>query len=88
MYSKASYHDAHYIDCESARYGSSARLLRAFLPVGRLLDYGCGLGLFLKALKVEGFSATGVGFDKEAAVLRSKERRLPRIFDRRLLFAT
>src|SRR5271157_3142232 len=68
-YSKASYHDAHYIDRESALYGSSARLLRAFLPVGAsVLDYGCGLGLFMKALKVEGFSTTGVEFNKEAAV--------------------
>jgi len=73
MYSKASYHDAHYIDCESAHYGSSARLLRAFLPVGAsVLDYGCGLGLFLKALKVEGFSAVGVEFDKKAAVYAAK----------------
>ena len=56
MYSKASYHDAHYVDCESALYGSSAKLLRDFLPAGAgVLDYGCGLGLFLKALKVEGF---------------------------------
>jgi SAM-dependent methyltransferase len=69
MYSKASYHDAHYIDCESPRYGNSARLLLDFLPVGAsVLDYGCGLGQFLKALKVDGFSATGVEFDKKAAI--------------------
>ena len=73
MFSKASYHDVHYIDCETAHYGSSARLLRDFLPVGaNVLDYGCGLGLFLKALKVEGFSATGVEFDEEAAAYAAK----------------
>jgi 2-polyprenyl-3-methyl-5-hydroxy-6-metoxy-1,4-benzoquinol methylase len=73
MYSKATYHDVHYIDCESARYGSSARLLRGFLPAGSsVLDYGCGLGVFLKALKVEGFSVTGVEFDEEAAAYAAK----------------
>jgi len=73
MYSKASYNDAHYIDCESADYGISARLLREFLPVGAsVLDYGCGLGLFLSALKVEGFSATGVEFDEEATAYAAK----------------
>jgi SAM-dependent methyltransferase len=68
MYSKASYHDAHYYDCESAHYESSAKLLRDFLPPGAsVLDYGCGVGLFLKALQAEGFIATGVEFDQEAA---------------------
>ena len=70
MYSKASYHDAHYLGCESADYGISARLLRDFSPVGAsVLDYGCGLGLFLSALNVEGFSATGV---EEAAAYAAK----------------
>jgi len=68
MYSKTLYHDTHYLDCNSSRYQSSAKLLSAFLPVGAsVLDYGCGLGLFMKALLDEGFSATGVDFDQEAA---------------------
>ena len=78
MFSKTSYHDVHYIDCDSAHYGSSAKLLRDFLPVGAsVLDYGCGLGLFLKALKVEGFSATGVEFDEEAAAYAAKNAECP-----------
>ena len=68
MYAKASYHDAHYIDGGPGHYESSAKLLADFLPKGAsVLDYGCGLGLFLKALQAEGFLATGVEFDQEAA---------------------
>jgi SAM-dependent methyltransferase len=78
MYAKASYHDRHYLDCDSARYQSSAKLLSAFLPVGAsVLDYGCGLGLFLKALQAEGFSATGVEFDQEAADYASESAGCP-----------
>ncbi len=68
MYAKAAYHDAHYIECDSPHYLDSAALLKNFLPAGAsVLDYGCGLGLFLRALKQEGFSATGVEYDAEAA---------------------
>ena len=79
MYSKKSYHDAHYIDCgDSAHYESSAKLLRDFLPAGAsVLDYGCGLGLFLKALQAEGFLATGVEFDQEAADYAAKSAGCP-----------
>jgi 2-polyprenyl-3-methyl-5-hydroxy-6-metoxy-1,4-benzoquinol methylase len=73
MCSKASYHDDHYIDCKSAHYRNSAALLRSFLPVGvSVVDHGCGLGLFLNALKTEGLSSTGVEFDKEAAVYAAR----------------
>jgi 2-polyprenyl-3-methyl-5-hydroxy-6-metoxy-1,4-benzoquinol methylase len=73
MYSKASYHDTHYIDCGSAHYATSAKLLRNFLPGGSsVLDYGCGLGLFLQALRAEGFSATGVEYDEGAAAYAAR----------------
>jgi SAM-dependent methyltransferase len=43
-------------------------LLGRFLPRGsRVLDYGCGLGPFLKALAYEGFEGVGVEYDAEAA---------------------
>ena len=73
MYSKASYHDVHYIDSKSVQYGASAKLLRYFLPAGSsVLDYGCGLGLFLQTLRSEGFSATGVEYDEDAATYAAK----------------
>lgn len=68
MYAKASYHDAHYVENVSGHYEGSAKLLARFLPKSTsVLDYGCGIGLFLKALKAEGFSPTGVEFDQDAA---------------------
>ncbi|ARN79943.1 class I SAM-dependent methyltransferase [Methylocystis bryophila] len=68
MYAKSAYHDAHYAECESRHYRDSAMLLKEFLPAGaHVLDYGCGLGLFLRALKEQSFLATGVEFDREAA---------------------
>jgi SAM-dependent methyltransferase len=78
MYAKASYHDAHYIDGDPGHYESSAKLLADFLPKGAsVLDYGCGLGLFLKALQAEGFLATGVEFDQEAADYAAKNAGCP-----------
>jgi 2-polyprenyl-3-methyl-5-hydroxy-6-metoxy-1,4-benzoquinol methylase len=68
MYAKNTYHDRHYAECKSEHYGSSARLLRQFLPAGAcILDYGCGIGLFLKALKSEDFIPVGVEFDRDAS---------------------
>lgn len=68
MYAKGSYHDAHYVGVETAQYRASAKLLGNFLPQGaRVLDYGCGVGLFLEALRAEGFAPIGVEFDREAA---------------------
>ncbi len=73
MYAKSAYHDVHYVECESPHYRESAKLLTTFLPAGAsVLDYGCGLGLFLRALDEQGFSATGVEFDREAADAAAK----------------
>ncbi len=78
MYSKASYHDCHYDECDSTDYEGSAKLLRDFLsPGASVLDYGCGLGLFLKALQAEGFIATGVEFDQEAADYAARNAACP-----------
>ena len=78
MYAKSAYHDAHYAECESRHYRKSATLLKEFLPAGaRVLDYGCGLGLFLCALKEQSFSATGVEFDREAAEAAAKASGCP-----------
>jgi SAM-dependent methyltransferase len=68
MYSKNAYHDCHYEGVEHGPYVESARLLRKYLPKNSLvLDYGCGLGVFLKALKSAGFVPYGVDYDVDAA---------------------
>lgn len=68
MYAKADYHDCYYAGKESGAYTESAQLLKQYLPAGAtVLDYGCGVGAFLKALGAEGFVPFGVEFDQDAA---------------------
>ncbi|MBT6045932.1 MAG: class I SAM-dependent methyltransferase [Candidatus Scalindua sp.] len=68
MYSKNAYHDCHYDGVEHEPYLESARLLRKYLSKDSfVLDYGCGLGVFLKALKTAGFVPYGVDYDVDAA---------------------
>jgi SAM-dependent methyltransferase len=73
MYAKSAYHDLYYADSERSHYTASAKLLREFLPANAVvLDYGCGLGAFLKALEAEMFKAVGVEFDEDAAKFAAK----------------
>ena len=68
MYTKSDYHDCHYSECGSPHYQAAATLLREFAPEGAsVLDYGCGFGHFLTAVRSAGFNATGVEFDADAA---------------------
>lgn len=68
MYDKANYHDSHYSASDLTPYRQAAALLRQFAQLGStVLDYGCGVGHFLQALKAEGFDPYGVEFDAPAA---------------------
>jgi 2-polyprenyl-3-methyl-5-hydroxy-6-metoxy-1,4-benzoquinol methylase len=68
MYSKANYHDLHYLVRVECDYERSANFLRRFARENAsVLDYGCGLGGFLTALKHNGFIPAGVEYDEEAA---------------------
>lgn len=68
MYAKAEYHDCHYVGKDGGEYAASAQLLRQYLSAGAsVLDYGCGVGAFLKALGNAGFVPYGVEFDRDAA---------------------
>lgn len=73
MYAKDVYHDCHYEGVDEGAYQESAQLLKRYLPEGAMvLDYGCGVGAFLKALGAEGFNPFGVEFDHDAAKFASK----------------
>lgn len=73
MYAKSDYHDCHYSECGSPHYQKAATLLHEFAPEGAsVLDYGCGFGHFLTAVRAGGFNATGVEFDAEAAALAQR----------------
>jgi 2-polyprenyl-3-methyl-5-hydroxy-6-metoxy-1,4-benzoquinol methylase len=68
MYVKATYHDAHYIRSGLAPYRQAAILLTQYAKRGsKVLDYGCGVGHFLQAVKAEGFLPYGVEYDQAAA---------------------
>jgi 2-polyprenyl-3-methyl-5-hydroxy-6-metoxy-1,4-benzoquinol methylase len=73
MYAKENYHDIHYEGSEEGAYFESASVLKEYLPVtATVLDYGCGVGAFLKALKQNGFLSCGVEFDEETALFAGK----------------
>ncbi len=68
MYAKAAYHDCNYEAPAGWTYSDSANLLKKYLPAAaKVMDYGCGVGEFLKALAQEGFIPYGVEFDEDAA---------------------
>ncbi len=74
MYAKDAYHDCHYADGvdkadqDHKAYSQSAKLLKGELLTGSLvLDYGCGLGGFLLALREEGLVPFGIEFDEGAS---------------------
>ena len=72
MYAKTQYHDCYYEDKDGGAYAESAKMLKEYLHTGaQVLDYGCGLGAFLKAIGNEGFNSYGVEFDKDAAEFAS-----------------
>jgi SAM-dependent methyltransferase len=73
MYAKDTYHDCDY-DSEVGRtYQESVKLLRSYVRAGTtVLDYGCGLGAFLKELSINGFVPFGVEFDEVVVDFASK----------------
>ena len=68
IYDKSAYHDRYYDGAVGVDYSESVRLLTQRLkPGATVLDYGCGLGSFLKACSSQGLVPFGVEFDGEAA---------------------
>ena len=68
MYGTGNYHEAFYAEDGHAPYQQTASRLAAQLPPGaRVLDYGCGAGHLLAALKSQGFAAEGAEFSGKAA---------------------
>ena len=73
MYAKSNYHDCHYDGKSREAHLESVRLLSGYITPGSLvLDFGCGLGAFLKALATAGFVPYGVDFDQDAANFAGK----------------
>jgi|LWDU01.1.fsa_nt_gi 2-polyprenyl-3-methyl-5-hydroxy-6-metoxy-1,4-benzoquinol methylase len=73
MYAKSTYHDCGYEGEIGRTYQESVQLLQSYANTGAtVLDYGCGLGTFLKELDSNGFIPFGVEFDVAAANFASK----------------
>lgn len=53
------------------------QLLQEFHPQGRLLDVGCGGGMFAHVAREAGWSAIGLEASPEAAAHAARERRIP-----------
>ena len=73
MYAKSAYHDQFYDSGASDDYSKSLSLLIQHIePGATILDYGCGLGMFLKVCGLQGLDSFGVEFDSEAARFAAK----------------
>ena len=69
MYSQSEYHNYYYQeDIDINEYRISVAFLKKYTIFGsNILDYGCGMGHFIIALKEQEFDAIGVEFDSELA---------------------
>jgi len=78
MYDQSSYHDCYY-QCEGEEPTDTALpAIRDRLPsVGRLLDFGCGNGAFLRAARSAGFDCEGVELDEKARAQASANSGCP-----------
>jgi SAM-dependent methyltransferase len=78
LYAPDSYHAQFYDDGGHADYAGTAGRLAKHLGAGaRVLDYGCGAGHLIAALKQHGLDAYGVEFTAQAAADASKRTGRP-----------
>jgi SAM-dependent methyltransferase len=64
IYRWASYHSAYHSDTAPPRHQRSLRTLSRILPPGgAVLDFGCGAGDFLRALRTAGYRCAGVEYE-------------------------
>lgn len=64
MYSQEHYHDLHYAtEDDTTGAGALAEVAHVLTPGGRLLDYGCGNGAFLRHAARAGYRAEGIELD-------------------------
>tara|TARA_Y100000768_G_scaffold372221_1_gene339693 strand:- start:194 stop:1066 length:873 start_codon:yes stop_codon:yes gene_type:complete len=66
IYSKNNYHNIFYKDYNKKKYLNSVKYINKYIKKNStFLDYGCGSGYFINALKDYGYKAVGVDYDKK-----------------------
>ena len=66
MYSRQDYHDLPYAtEADTTGVGALAEVAHVVKPGGRLLDYGCGNGAFLRHAARAGYAAEGIELDAD-----------------------
>ena len=67
MYDRSSYHDTFYLQVgEEAAASLLPRVRHLLRPGGRLLDFGCGNGTFIRATRRLGFLCDGIELEEKA----------------------
>lgn len=67
MYGQEAYHEQFYADASAEPVASGlSDVLELLKPGGRLLDFGCGNGAFLRTAQALGFTAEGVELEEQA----------------------
>ena len=81
IYAPGDYHDVFYDGDGQSAYGATAERLADHLPPeARVLDYGCGSGHLIEALRTQGLAASGGEFSVEAAA-NAASRCKAKVFD-------
>jgi SAM-dependent methyltransferase len=78
MYARSAYHDTFYEEViEESPISLLPRLRSQLKPGGRLLDFGCGNGSFMRAASRQGFECEGVELEENAREQAAKNSGCP-----------
>ena len=82
MYARDEYHSEFYDDIDTEVSETQLSKAIPYLRTGRLLDFGCGNGSFLRIAGAAGFTPTGIELDPQAQIVAAQQSGHPvRSFD-------
>lgn len=78
MYAKENYHDVYAGEIDLETYKGSITKMMRYSKIGKsLLDFGCGVGGFLRAAKEMGFQGCGIEYDPKVREEAGKNAGVP-----------